>query len=258
MISNNINLTATYLNNYRININKTLEKIENDGISYEGINGTINTIEKLRFNDELNFTNQFKNSIVSNFFINDQYDSILQEMNKEIKSFRELIIKRNKGSLKESDKIYIDEELNNIVNNIKILENTKIKDNEPLFGIKTESIIGKGIKAIRTQGEELIKIENKKISELLDEEVSMGNLRNIDKIFNKVNHSLAIIGTHRNSLESQMDLNEVKRVNTLKRFEKKIELEESIMELENLKNGYEAMSLMINKIKGLSLVNYLN
>jgi len=239
------------------------KQIQNNGIEYNGINGVTNTLKKLQRDDTTSMlSSQIKSleSIKNNMNL---YDVNTQSMKSSVQHFNELMIKRENASLNNENISAISEEMKSISNFIKSLENDNLNNTEKLYNKKSELVVGDNIKMTRSYSSDFIKVDNELISDLLYKIAespttnSADNFKIINNINNKINTNLVKIGSNSNNAD-----NLIKNKNLLKSYEDKFfsslgSVEEKISEYNEAIKTYEASMLMINKVKDLSLVNYL-
>ena len=239
-----------------------LKEIQQGGISYEGFEGLHNAISHRNMVQEVCFADQFKASIDTAKHNHSLYDENLEDIQDNIQKINDLMIQRENDGVSDNGKEIINVQINSIIKTIQNLEKNKLNSHEDLYSKNdSEVIIGKNIRANRTFSDDLIKINNLKISEFLTSSTQEPDgelgIKNIQTAMDKISLSLAEVGSSHNFLESQEKA--VQNVALLEqgKFENLKDIEASIIRFNEAKNGYEAQMLLISKIQDLSLVKYL-
>jgi flagellin-like hook-associated protein FlgL len=231
--------------------------IEHDGIEYDGFNGIRNTMAKLHRDDNVSMlTSQMKSleSIKHNMNL---YDINQQSMKESLDKFRELMIKKENGSLTPEGIEAINSEMSVIVEYIESLENENLNEDEKLFENKTELVIGDNHRMTRSYPDDAINVNFKKISENLKDIIDNNDFDTMKHLQNKIDMNLVTVGMNTTIANNQIAYKDLQKSYEDKYMSSLGSLEDKIMEFNEAIKNYEASMLMINKVKDLSLVNYL-
>jgi len=233
--------------------------IEHDGIEYNGNNGVMNTLAKLNRDDNVSMlSSQIKSlqSIKNNMNI---YDTNQQSMKSSLNDFRELMIKKENGSLTPEGIEAIETEMRTIITFIESLEEAELNDEEKLYSnTGTELVVGNNNRMSRSYPDDFLNVNFKKISENLTDIINSNDFDTMKDLNDKVDMNLVQIGMNTKISENQIQLKGLLKVYEDKYMSSLGSVEQKITEMNNAIQTYEATMLMINKVKDLSLVNYLS
>jgi len=231
--------------------------IQNDGIEYKGFNGVRNTLAKLNRDDNVSMLSSQITSLKSIKNNMNIYDANQQSMKTSLDTFRELMVKKENDSLTPEGKLAIEEEMKVIVTFIESLENGELNDEEKLYSNGSELVVGNNQRMSRSYPDDFLNVNFKKISENLTDIIDNNDFGTMKHLQNKVDMNLVQIG-----MNTQISENKIQYKELLKAYEDKFmsslgSVEQKITEMNSAIQTYEATMLMINKVKDLSLVNYL-
>jgi len=241
-------------------INETSKTINRGGLEKT----TENLFHKMR-NDTFQATKDIElsglNAVLEKY---KHYGDIFDELALQIEEMTAKVIDSLDDGLNDESRKAIVEEMKEKNKFINDLTNTKIGDTK-LFDIKTEMIIGDGLRATRTFDRDFIKIDGKEISEYLNEviekvedgTIDTTDLDSMEKLHNFIQERNTIIGARTAGYERLTKVYESQQFSENEFMAKRYKMEEAIQELNDLSLNYEALSKTIAKISSLSLVNYV-
>lgn len=275
------------VSNYFKNINQEINKTTSE------ISSGIKTLDSKDYPISLNLEEEIRQydfidkNINNNKIYQQSLDTSINSMKKNIEKINELLIKSSNSTLNSSDMKNIKMEIKNNIENIKNELNTSVADIKIFNGVNTNSnvdlndlntkienrklLVGiNNYKSIDINYQDLININGKNlITEIIPNiETALDNndkntlnsyIDTFTQVIDNFNLQHSKIGVIDNSISNYQNTNNIKSLN-LKTFYKNItetNLTDSILKLNQLELQYSALSLTINKVSELSLVNFL-
>ena len=190
-----------------------------------------------------------------------EYDNNIKSISNELNKIKDLIILRNNPDKNNEDINNINIEILGSKNVISNLMESKIHG-EKIYNIDTFLLIGDNIKTERSFHSDFLDYNNISLTEHIDTLVNGGvsddtDLNLISNIIENTNLKRTEIGVKSYGIQQIKSVYEDNLISEEDFFNKRNKILETVDKLNQLKNNYESMSLLISKLSDLSLVKYM-